>query len=87
MPAKERILDVSQLQPPEPLIEALDAVDQLQPGEYLHLLHRRDPHLLYSHLQERGMLYRRVEGKQAHFELLIWHGNDPVAAAACNPAD
>ena len=39
----ERVLDVSDLEPPEPLERILDALDQLGTGDWLHVRHRREP--------------------------------------------
>ncbi len=83
MAAKELILDVSMLEPPEPMMVALEAVDKLRAGEYLHLLHRQEPHLLYAQLMERGMRYMPVDGDSAPFELLVWRGGDPLAESTC----
>ncbi len=83
MHAKEQLLDVSQLAPPEPLFKALEAAERLGHGEYLHLLLSREPHMLYPQLMERHLNYRPVDTGQAVFELLIWNEADPVAAAAC----
>ncbi len=35
----EILLDVSDLEPPEPLTRALDTVEQLTAGQYLRMLH------------------------------------------------
>jgi hypothetical protein len=83
MVARELILDVSMLEPPEPMMVALDAVDNLESGEYVHLLHRQEPHLLYAHLIERGMRYIPIDGDRAPFELLIWRATDPLAESTC----
>ena len=52
-------LDVSQLEPPEPMTEILDALDVLQPGHYLHVYHRREPFPLYNLLQDMNMKWRQ----------------------------
>ncbi|HXH02283.1 MAG TPA: DUF2249 domain-containing protein [Candidatus Competibacteraceae bacterium] len=83
MKVRCRRLDVSALEPPEPLFITLEAVDELVPGEYLHLLHRREPHPLYAHLLERGMAYRILPPRDALFEMLIWRADDELAADAC----
>lgn len=83
MQAREHLLDVSQLAPPQPLFEALEAAERLGRGEYLHLLLSREPHMLYPQLMERRLSYRAVDTGQAVFELLVWSDADPLAAAAC----
>ncbi len=87
MDIRERLLDVSPLEPPEPLFAALDAVDALGPGECLRLVHRREPHPLYAHLLERGCAWRVLVDEPGRFEAWIWRQADPVAAAACAEPD
>lgn len=81
--ARERLLDVSALEAPEPLFAALDAVDALAPGEYLRLRHRREPHPLYAHLLERGCAWRVLDARLGAYEALIWRNDDACAVAAC----
>ena len=40
-------LDVCRLEPPEPFVQAMEALQQMQPGQFLHIIHRREPRLLY----------------------------------------
>lgn len=79
----ERVLDVGDLEPPEPLFATLDALDALGPGEWLHLLHRREPFPLYGHLLERDCACRVLRSEPGRYEALIWRLDDPVAGAAC----
>ena len=82
MRASERTLDVSTLEPCEPLERTLDAVAELAPGEVLRVLHRREPHPLYPMLEQLGCAWRIRPGTSTPYELLIWRADDPVAAAA-----
>lgn len=77
--AQERLLDVSHLEPPEPLVRVLAEVEALQPGEYLRMLHHRDPVPLYPLLEEQGFAYETRPGKQTAFEILIWRRGDAEA--------
>lgn len=81
--ARECRLDVSELEAPEPLFIALDALDALQVGEYLHLIHRREPYPLYAHLLERQCAWRILRNGAGVYEALLWHLSDPLASAAC----
>ena len=74
--AKEILLDVTDLEPPEPLVLTLEAVEQIQPGEYVRMLHRRDPCLLYSKLEENNFQFRQRKGEQSEVELFIWRKGD-----------
>ncbi len=78
--ARERVLDVSDLEPCEPLERALEAVRTLQPGEYLRLVHRQEPLLLYPMLEKLGMAWRARHA--ASVEILIHRRDDAIAGAA-----
>ena len=54
-------LDVRGLQPPQPLILALERVETLGPGECLELIHDRRPMLLYPHLERLGLAHETSE--------------------------
>ena len=79
---REVLLDVSDLEPPEPLEQTLEAADQLQPGQYLRMLHRRDPCMLYGNLDNNHFKYFQREGSTTAVELFIWREDDAEAAAA-----
>ena len=78
----EVLLDVSQLEPPEPLELTLDAADRLEPGQYLRMLHRRDPCLLYANLNDGHFKFHQRTGTTTAVELFIWRDDDEVAALA-----
>jgi len=86
MPAGERLLDVSGLEPCEPLERTLAAAADLAPGEYLRVLHRREPLPLYPLLEKLGCAWRCRPGTTTPYEVLVWRGDDPVAAAAAGEA-
>lgn len=78
--ARERLLDVSALEPCEPMERALEAVQQLQPGEYLHMIHRQAPRLLYPMLEQLGMRWYTREGELV--DVFIYDKQDSVAGKA-----
>jgi uncharacterized protein (DUF2249 family) len=78
----EVLLDVSELEPPEPLLLALEGIEQLGPGQYLRMLHRRDPCLLYGNLEDNNFNYFQRKGSTRLVELFIWRKNDREAVAA-----
>ena len=80
----ELILNVSELEPPEPLERVLDAIETLQSGQYVRMLHNREPYPLYAILEDTGFKYRVCEGQETIFEIFIWRRNDAAAAAAAN---
>ena len=62
-PAKDQPLtiDVRGLEPPQPMVRILEAVERLRPGETLEVLHERRPMFLYPQLDERGYLHETDE--------------------------
>ncbi len=84
--AAEILLDVSDLEPPEPLTQTLEAAENLAPGQYLRMLHRRDPCMLYGNLDDNGFKYIQRQGTTTAVELFIWRENDGAAAAAAKLA-
>ena len=80
-----RILDVSELEPCEPLERTLAAIETLSLGECLRVLHRRDPLPLYEILEKRGFAHQTlVEGETA-FEIWIWQQGDDQARQLIPP--
>ena len=64
-------LDVSSLEPPEPLERILDALAELAADERLRVLHRREPFPLYDILRRMGYAWETT-GSDGRFEILIW---------------
>lgn len=79
-PEPSRHLDNRDLEPPEPLVRTLAAVEELRPGEVLSALLCREPVFLLPKLRERGhqwqgafeadgktykLLVRKAAGKEA----------------------
>ena len=78
----EVLLDVSDLPPPEPLERTLDAAEELVPGQYLRMLHRRDPCMLYANLDDNHYKYFQRKGLTTAVEVFIWREGDSDAEAA-----
>lgn len=83
----ERVLDVSDLEPPEPLERILDALDQLGTGDWLHVRHRREPFPLYGFLRRLGYAWQTERAGEAAFIILIWPATssppEAVAGKSC----
>lgn len=73
------MLDVSGLEPPEPLARTLAAAEALPPGDYLLMLHRRDPCLLPDNLRRRGFAFFQRPGTCTAVEVFIWREGDADA--------
>jgi TusA-related sulfurtransferase len=75
----ERVLDVSALEPPEPLERIIDALAEMPPGQRLRVLHRREPYALYNMLRQMGYQWR-THGGEGRYEILIWPSNASTEA-------
>ncbi|MBI5851960.1 MAG: DUF2249 domain-containing protein [Planctomycetes bacterium] len=69
---RARILDVSGLEPPQPMILVLELLRSLAPDEYVVFRHRHEPRPLYPILGELGFAWRVREGRAAPIEVVIW---------------
>ena len=78
----KRILDVSQLEPCEPLEQILTTIPTLQVGEYLQVLHRMEPHLLYPILTREGYAWITQAGQTTPIVIYIWRRDDNQAQLA-----
>ena len=73
---REIILDVHELQPPEPMQRALDALDKLSEGQYLKIIHRMQPFPLYDILLDNGFKYKVTNGRISAFDIYVWRAKD-----------
>lgn len=73
----EQYVDVSDLEPPEPLEVILDAIADLPSGDHLKVRHRRNPVPLYRMLQDMGYAYTMQNPAPEHFDILIWPKDMP----------
>lgn len=64
-------LDVSELEPPQPMIEILQKVQELGPGDVLEVSHHREPVPLYPHLEEAGFAHEIERLGERRFRLRI----------------
>ncbi|MEW7978783.1 MAG: DUF2249 domain-containing protein [Candidatus Sedimenticola endophacoides] len=82
----KRVLDVSMLEPCEPLERTLEAIAGLAPGDYLLVLHRRRPNLPFPLLEQAGFCWHCREGGAAGYEIFIWRQGDAAAeiGAGCD---
>jgi hypothetical protein len=80
--AEEIILDVRDLEPPEPYERATAALTAMEPGQYVRMISRRRPLLLYPWLSERGFLEQTRQRGEALFEIFIWAKHDEETGKA-----
>lgn len=70
-------IDVSGLEPPEPMVQVLAALRVLRADEYLVIAHRREPVPLYDLLPGLGFQRRTRPGTATEFEVLVWRAGEP----------
>lgn len=68
------VLDVRGLEPPEPMVRVLEAIDRLAPGGELEVRHERRPMFLYPQLDERGFAYETDEPEPGLVRIVIRRG-------------
>lgn len=66
------VIDVRGMEPPEPMVKVLEALDLLAPGGRLQVLIDRQPVPLYQILQRNGYSHLTGPGEAGSFEVLIW---------------
>jgi len=68
------ILDNRGLEPPQPMMRTLTALETLPKGETLTIINDRRPMFLYEQLDELGYLYETKEREDGSFEITITKG-------------
>lgn len=71
MNAPEIVLDLCGMAPPEPMERVLEALDALQPGQYIRMRIDREPVPLYRILEKNGYRYRTATRDDFVYEILI----------------
>lgn len=65
-------LDVRGMEPPWPMVRALEALERLGPRGRLEVLHERRPLFLYPQLDERGFCHATDEPEPGLVRIAIW---------------
>lgn len=68
----EHVLDVCNLEPPEPFERVMDALDRVGPGDRLRVRIDRRPVPLFRALERNGFAYRETPGDGFLLEITIW---------------
>ena len=76
-------LDVSELEPPEPMEQIFARLYELQDGQLLRVRHRREPYPIYPLLAEAGFEYCCVQIGREAFLIYIWPASAPVDESFC----
>lgn len=80
--AREYLLDAVDMEPPEPLVRAMELAEKLGKGDYLRMRHRREPCLLYDNLKQQGFSFITCTGSDVAYDVFIWHEGDTGAQSA-----
>lgn len=67
------VVDGHNLEPPEPFVQAIEALDAIHPGQKLLLIVHREPFPLYRALDLNGFLWETGRSSDGAFEVLMWH--------------
>jgi uncharacterized protein (DUF2249 family) len=65
------VLDVRGLEPPQPMVQVLEAIERLGPEATLEVHHDRRPIFLYPQLEERGFAHETDESEPGCVRILI----------------
>lgn len=76
-PKSGRVIDARGLEPPEPFVLTMDALDRLPRGEKLLLQLYREPLPLYKALASNGFSHETERLPDGTVEVLIWHTETP----------
>lgn len=71
-------LDVSNMEPPEPMVTILSKLVELSVGSYLKVCHRREPFPLYEKLIKAGFIYKTFQHGEHSFIIYIAHQQDEL---------
>ena len=75
----ETTLDARDMAPPEPFDRATAILRQLQPGQYLRMLHRRVPYPLFEFCRAMSLDYSVNEDDTVACEVIIYFPADEQA--------
>ncbi|TPN51485.1 DUF2249 domain-containing protein [Mesorhizobium sp. B1-1-7] len=67
-------LDNRDLEPPEPMVKALEGVESLVGGQTIAVLLPREPVFLFEELQARGHRWRGAFEPEGHYRIVIRSG-------------
>jgi len=75
-------LDVSELEAPEPLVRALEALERLPPGRCMEMVHRMRPELLYPRAEALGFGSCTRADDAGRCRIYFWRRGDAAAEEA-----
>jgi TusA-related sulfurtransferase len=68
----DKVIDARGLEPPEPFVLTMEALDTIGADEKLLLILTREPHPLYRALEINGFTHKTERTADGDIEILIW---------------
>ena len=69
----ERVIDGRSMEPPEPFVQTMEALDAIAPGQRVLLILGREPIPLYRTLELNGYSWQTERTPEGTVEVLMWH--------------
>ena len=69
----DKVVDGRDLEPPEPFVLTMEALDSIQPGQKVLLKLGREPFPLYRALELNGYAWETSHHDDGTVAILIWH--------------
>jgi tRNA 2-thiouridine synthesizing protein A len=69
----DRVVDARNMEPPEPFVHTMEALDAIQHGQKVLLLVAREPFPLYRALELNGFEWQTEHAPDGTVEVLMWH--------------
>jgi uncharacterized protein (DUF2249 family) len=69
----DRVVDARNMEPPEPFVQTIEALDAIRPGQKVLLLVGREPFPLYRALELNGFEWQTEHAPDGTVEVLMWH--------------
>ena len=67
------VIDGRSMEPPEPLVQTMEALDAISPGQRVLLSLGREPIPLYRTLELNGYSWQTERTSEGTVEVLMWH--------------
>ena len=77
-------INVSELEPPEPMERIFASLQQLQAGQLLRVRHRREPFPIYSMLDQASYQHYCIDLGAETYLIYIWPHTIPVDERFCH---
>ena len=72
----DKVIDGRTMEPPEPFVQTMEALEQIGPGQKVLLIARHEPFPLYRALELNGVSWTRTRNGDGDFEIVMWRDGD-----------